>query len=88
LLAVAATAAGAIFAWWAAPFIVAGLNPPEDPARLAAAIAAALDDPAAAQASAERLAARVRELFSQDAMVEGVLAGYAAAITAKFMQSR
>jgi predicted permease len=35
LLAVAATAAGAIFAWWAAPFIVAGINPPEDPARLA-----------------------------------------------------
>jgi glycosyltransferase involved in cell wall biosynthesis len=64
------------------------LIPPEDPVRLAAAIAAALDDPAAARASAERLAARVRELFSQDAMVEGVLAGYAAAITAKFMQSR
>jgi glycosyltransferase involved in cell wall biosynthesis len=64
------------------------LVPPEDPARLAAAIAAALDDPAAAQASAERLGARVRELFSQDAMVEGVLAGYIAAITAKFMQSR
>ncbi|MBN8937699.1 MAG: glycosyltransferase family 4 protein, partial [Rhizobiales bacterium] len=64
------------------------LVPPEDPARLAAAIATALDDPAAAQASAERLGARVRELFSQDAMVEGVLAGYIAAITAKFMQSR
>jgi glycosyltransferase involved in cell wall biosynthesis len=64
------------------------LVPPEDPARLAAAIATALDDPAAAQASAERLGARVRELFSQDAMVEGVLAGYTAAITAKFMQSR
>jgi glycosyltransferase involved in cell wall biosynthesis len=64
------------------------LVPPEDPARLAAAIATALDDPAAAQASAERLGARVRELFSQDAMVEGVLAGYTAAIAAKFMQSR
>ena len=30
---------------------------------------------------------RIRTLFSQDAMVEGVLAGYGAAIKAKFMQS-
>lgn len=35
LLAIAATAAGVIFAWWAAPFIVARINPPDDPARLA-----------------------------------------------------
>jgi glycosyltransferase involved in cell wall biosynthesis len=62
--------------------------PPEDPARLAAAIAEALDDPDAARASAERLGERVRELFSQDAMVKGVLSGYAAAITAKFIHSR
>jgi len=62
--------------------------PPEDPARLAAAIAKALDDPAQARASAERLGERIRKLFSQDAMVEGVLDGYAAAITAKFKHSR
>ena len=52
------------------------LVPPEDPARLARAIAAALDDPAGASAGAERLRERVAHLFSQDAMVEGVLAGY------------
>jgi glycosyltransferase involved in cell wall biosynthesis len=63
------------------------LVPPEDPPRLAKAIAAALDDPAGARAAAERLRRRVRQSFSQDAMVEGVLAGYSAAIGAKFTQS-
>ena len=63
------------------------LVPPENPSRLAAAIAAALDDPVRAKAGAERLRDRIRTLFSQDAMVEGVLAGYGEAITAKFMQS-
>jgi glycosyltransferase involved in cell wall biosynthesis len=58
--------------------------PPEQPGRLAQAIAAALDDPARTKAGAERLRDRVRTLFSQDAMVEGVLAGYGAAIKAKF----
>jgi glycosyltransferase involved in cell wall biosynthesis len=58
--------------------------PPEQPGRLAQAIAAALDDPAGTKAGAERLRDRVRTLFSQDAMVEGVLAGYGAAIKAKF----
>jgi glycosyltransferase involved in cell wall biosynthesis len=61
--------------------------PPEDPASLAAAIAAALDDPAGSRANADRLRERIRQKFSQDAMVEGVLAGYAGAISAKFMQS-
>jgi len=61
--------------------------PPQDPQMLAGAIAAALDDPARAKASAERLRERVRLKFSQDAMVEGVLDGYGAAIGAKFMQS-
>jgi glycosyltransferase involved in cell wall biosynthesis len=61
--------------------------PPKNPNRLAQAIAAALDDPARARAGAERLRERVRTLFSQDAMVEGVLAGYGEAITAKFMHS-
>jgi glycosyltransferase involved in cell wall biosynthesis len=63
------------------------LVPPENPERLAQVIAQALADPAKARASADRLAERIRTLFSQDAMVEGVLAGYGDAISAKFMQS-
>ena len=59
----------------------ASMVPPENPARLAQAIAAALDDPAGMRLGAERLRERVRKLFSQDAMVEGVLAGYGEAIT-------
>jgi predicted permease len=35
LLAVLATLIGVLFAWWAAPFIVSRINPPDDPARLA-----------------------------------------------------
>jgi glycosyltransferase involved in cell wall biosynthesis len=61
--------------------------PPGDPARLAAAIAGLLDDPARAKAAAARLHERIGAQFSADAMVEGVLTGYAAAIGAKFMQS-
>jgi putative ABC transport system permease protein len=34
LLASLATGAGALFAWWSAPFIVARINPPDNPARL------------------------------------------------------
>jgi len=34
-IAVAASAAGGIFAWWAAPFVVARINPPNSPAQLA-----------------------------------------------------
>ena len=63
------------------------LVPPQDPARLAQTIAAALDDPAGTRAAAARLHERVRTLFSQDAMVEGVLAGYRDAIADKFTQS-
>ena len=58
--------------------------PPENPTRLAEAIAAALDDPAKVRAGAERLHERIGKLFSQDAMVEGVLKGYGEAIRAKF----
>ena len=61
--------------------------PPENPSRLAEAIAAALDDPGKARAGADKLRERVRKLFSQDAMVEGVLAGYGEAIGAKFKHS-
>jgi glycosyltransferase involved in cell wall biosynthesis len=57
--------------------------PPENPGRLAAAITAALDDPAKARAGADKLRERIGRLFSQDAMVEGVLAGYGDAIRAK-----
>ncbi|HEV3199378.1 MAG TPA: ABC transporter permease [Bryobacteraceae bacterium] len=34
LLAVLASAAGALFSWWSAPFVVSMLAPPEDPVRL------------------------------------------------------
>ena len=57
--------------------------PPENPGLLAQAIAAALDDPADAKARAARLRDRIGRLFSQDAMVEGVLTGYREAIGAK-----
>ena len=60
------------------------LVPPQDPASLAKAIAAAFDDPTGARAGADRLQQRVRSMFSQDSMVEGVLAGYRGAIRAKF----
>ena len=63
------------------------LVPPEQPTQLAQAIAKALDDPAGTRAAAERLRERVRQTFSQDAMVEGVLAGYQTAIAAKFTHS-
>ncbi len=43
---------------------------------LADAIAAALDDPAAATARAKSLRERILKHFSQTAMVEGVMAGY------------
>jgi len=56
---------------------------PEHPGLLAQAIAAALDDPGRAKAGAARLRERIGRLFSQDAMVEGVLAGYRDAIGAK-----
>ena len=58
--------------------------PPENPTRLAEAITAALDDPARAQTGAQKLRERVGKLFSQDAMVEGVLAGYGEALRTKF----
>jgi glycosyltransferase involved in cell wall biosynthesis len=65
----------------------AALVPPGDAQSLAAAVAAALDDPAAARARAALLGRRIRERFSQDAMVDGILAAYGEAIRAKFTQS-
>src|SRR5579872_3711846 len=34
LLALLSTSVGALFAWWAAPFVVSRINPPDNPARL------------------------------------------------------
>jgi glycosyltransferase involved in cell wall biosynthesis len=65
----------------------AKLVPPGNPTRLAQAIAAALDDPAGMRFDADRLRQRIGKLFSQDAMVEGVLSGYGEAIATKFMHS-
>lgn len=53
---------------------------PNDPAAMAAAIAAALDDPTTARDRAKLLRERIFLHFSQKAMVEGVLAGYRAAL--------
>ncbi|MCC8980990.1 glycosyltransferase family 4 protein [Bradyrhizobium acaciae] len=49
---------------------------PSNAAAMAEAIKAALDNPTATAARAERLRERISEHFSQNAMVEGVLAGY------------
>jgi putative ABC transport system permease protein len=38
ILALCATAAGALFAWWSAPFVVGRINSPDDPARLSLAL--------------------------------------------------
>ena len=64
------------------PLVAAG-----DPQGLADAIAGVLADPANARASAQRLRERVRTLFSQDAMVDGVLAAYGEAFRSKFQRS-
>ncbi len=58
----------------------AELVPPGDPAALALAIDLALRDPAAKRAAGERLQARVREIFSSDAMTDAVLAAYRTAL--------
>lgn len=55
----------------------------DDPDAMASAIAAALDDPAAAAGRAQALHQDVLQQFSQKAMVEGVLAGYQAAFAAR-----
>jgi glycosyltransferase involved in cell wall biosynthesis len=57
------------------------LLPAGDAAKLAEAIRTALADPAAGRAAAQALRERVRAEFSAEAMVDGVLAAYRAAIT-------
>ncbi|HWF95174.1 MAG TPA: glycosyltransferase family 4 protein [Xanthobacteraceae bacterium] len=54
----------------------AALVPPGDPAALARAIDLALRDPDAKRDADLRLQARVREIFSSDAMTDAVLAAY------------
>jgi len=56
------------------------LVPPGEAAPLAAALGRTLGDPAAAQALAGRLSMRVASAFSLDAMVDGVMEVYAAAL--------
>jgi glycosyltransferase involved in cell wall biosynthesis len=56
------------------------LIPPGDASALAGAIAASLDDPAAAARAAQQIRTRVATLFSLDTMVDGVMAGYQAAL--------
>jgi glycosyltransferase involved in cell wall biosynthesis len=59
-----------------------GLVPPRDATALANAIGMALTDPAEAIRRAASLKQRISEHFSQDAMVEGVMAGYRDAFAA------
>jgi glycosyltransferase involved in cell wall biosynthesis len=56
------------------------LVPPNDVPALARAIAGALDDPQSTAELAQKLRARVATSFSVENMVNGVLAGYAAAL--------
>jgi glycosyltransferase involved in cell wall biosynthesis len=56
------------------------LVPPGDPVALAAAIAAALHDRAARHSASLQLRSRLRASFSVDAMTDGVIDGYRAAL--------
>jgi len=56
------------------------LIPPDDASALANAIASSLDDPVGAAKIAQQISARVAASFSRDVMVDGVLAGYRAAL--------
>lgn len=63
------------------------LIPADDDAALADAIARTLDDPAAAEANAERLHRRVATAFSVDTMVDAILAAYRQALEEKAARS-
>jgi glycosyltransferase involved in cell wall biosynthesis len=56
------------------------LVPPNDPAALATAIAAALQDRSARHAASLRLKGRLRASFSVNAMTDAVVDGYREAI--------
>jgi glycosyltransferase involved in cell wall biosynthesis len=49
---------------------------PSNAGAMAEAIKAALDNPVATEARAQKLRQRIEQHFSQNAMVEGVLSGY------------
>ena len=65
----------------------APLIAPGDPRELAQAIVGAIEHPEQTAKAASRLRERVRAAFSQDVMVDGVLAAYQDAIAAKFQRS-
>jgi glycosyltransferase involved in cell wall biosynthesis len=56
------------------------LIPAEDVSALATAVATSLDGPAAAANAAQMISARIAASFSRDAMVDGVLSAYQAAL--------
>ncbi|MPZ59372.1 MAG: glycosyltransferase [Rhizobiales bacterium] len=64
------------------------LVPPEDSAALARAVGAAIEQPAGSKAAAATTRERVRQLFSLDAMVGGVLDGYREALTPRFLAAQ
>jgi glycosyltransferase involved in cell wall biosynthesis len=64
------------------------LIPAGDIGALACAIAASLDEPEAADNTAQKISARVAASFSCDAMVDGVMAGYQAALASMRPASR
>lgn len=74
---------GEIFGPQAHRLIVAGCRK-----QLSAAIAHALDNPLDAQASANLLQERVRQVFALDAMVDGGIAGYRNALVEKAKKRR
>jgi glycosyltransferase involved in cell wall biosynthesis len=61
---------------------------PADATALAAAAAAALDDPDGLQAATAAIRERVRQSFSRKTMVEGVLDAYRAALTPRFIRTK
>jgi glycosyltransferase involved in cell wall biosynthesis len=64
------------------------LIPPTDATALAAAAAAALDDPDGLQAATAAIRERVRQSFSRETMVDCVLGAYRAALTPRFIRTQ
>jgi len=64
------------------------LVPPEDPTALAAAAASALADPPGLNAATGAIRTRVRQSFSLDAMVGGVIDAYREALTPRVLSAQ
>jgi glycosyltransferase involved in cell wall biosynthesis len=64
------------------------LVPPEDSAALATATAAAIDDPAGLRAATDIIRERVRQLFSLETMVAGVLDAYREALMPQLLSAK